>query len=63
MRAFVICGNDSIEAVCLDRQLAAATMERLAKEHYVKSGRFITMSFEEYRNIIYWHVHEVEVIK
>lgn len=63
--AHVICANDSVEAVVLDDEVKAnEEKERLAKEAYARfkreQGR--TTSEKEYRQIVYWHLHSVEVL-
>ncbi len=63
MIAYVICANDILKAACLDRELAVDTLERLSKEWYVKSGEHLKLTYEDYMDIYYWHIHEVEVIE
>ena len=61
----VICMNDGIvltlvgenEEVLLEQ--ARAEIEVLAKKHY-ESCKWNYSAYEQYRNICYWHIHDVE---
>lgn len=58
--AYVICCNDSVEAVVLnDKSRAEEKMELLAQAHYNRNpGNW--ESYESYRQLCYWHLHDVE---
>jgi len=63
----VICCNDSIEAAVADVSNEVEITERLAKEHYEKAKYNIAMgdgvaSYDEYRKICYWHIHEIPIL-
>ena len=61
-KAFVICRNDSPEAVVLgeDETLAEEEKEKLARRAYDESDG--SLSYEDYRDCVFWHIHEVKVI-
>ena len=66
-KAFVICKNDSVKAVVLgSEERANEKKEELAKQEYdsTHSGvvSFIGRSYEEYRQVCFWHVHETKVL-
>ena len=72
MKAFVICCNDSIEAVVLeDEVLAEGKIEELKDSDYDKNkSHWITEvrnskidPWDNYCRRMYWHLHEVDVIK
>ena len=62
MKVFIICCNDSIEKASLDEEVAKKQLEVLAEAYYKRNfvGR---NTYEEYRHICYWHIHEVEMIR
>ncbi len=69
-KVYIICRNDSMVLASLTEVGLAGIMEELAKKHYkklVSQGhlkRFRSQeaeSFKDYRQHIYWHIHEVEL--
>ena len=62
---YVICCNDSVEAVVVDdEKLAKKELERLAKKHY-DSFFELTHPMETYvayRRQHYWHIHSVPIL-
>ena len=60
--AHVICCNDNVESVFLgDEKDAEDILEKRAKTAYEES--FGYHSYEDYRDIFYWHLHTVDLIK
>jgi len=53
----VICCNDSIEGAD-----EVAIIDRLSKEHYEKNKFQFDNSTAEYRQICYWHIHEIPIL-
>jgi len=61
MKAYIICCNDSVELVVLnDEGKAEGIKEEMAKADFKRSTTW--KDYEEYRNICYWHLHDVEYI-
>jgi hypothetical protein len=64
--AYVICCNDSTEAVVLDDEKRAANMiDPLARVHYARQGQWGGIgqrTYKEYRAMFYWHIHLVPVL-
>ena len=66
-KAFVICCNDSVEAVFDgDEEEAIKKAQQMGLDYYKNlrptwNGRPI--SEEDYRRTFYWHVHDVPVIR
>jgi len=57
--AFIICMNDSTEAVVIDdMKKALAEQERLMKEHQTRYSNCL-----EYDDVFFWHLHDVPVIE
>jgi len=57
--AYVICNNDSIEAVIIDDfQKARSELIRLKEDHHKLSPKC-----DGYSDIYFWHIHEVPVIE
>lgn len=62
MIAYVICANDSIKGVVLnDKEKALKESEKLADE-YFKTHGFNFQDRADYDHLIFWHLHEVEVL-
>ena len=57
--AFILCMNDSTEAVVIDDiEKAKVELEKLKKKH-----QKIFSPCKEYNDVFFWHLHDVPVIK
>ena len=62
MIAYVLCANDSIEAVVLSNHDEAENeLLKLRNKHW-KLHCHSFRDVEEFDNRIYWHIHEVNVL-
>lgn len=61
-KAFVICCNDSVEAVCLgtDKE-AESKMETLKSEYYARCG-IAAKDLEAFSARLRWHIRETPVV-
>ena len=57
--AYVICCNDSVEAVCFDT--AEGCRDKLSRKDYEVNKHNYT-DYADYRNTLRWSVHTVRVI-
>lgn len=62
MKAYVICMNDSVEFVVIDKLTIAQKKLRKLSNLYYKANKSQWKSKFEYLNICYWHIHTVEAI-
>jgi len=63
MKAYVICCNDSVEAVNLKSfEHAERIKKKLSKKHYMEYCQNAG-TYEEYQSLWYWHVRVVEVME
>lgn len=62
---YVICNNDSLEAATKDKKTASKELERLAKSTWEAQVRIwgSRQTFEEYRDINFWHIHLVKEVR
>ncbi len=67
--AHVICCNDRIEAVSiLSEDAAKIVIEKMARAAFEKNKHAFRdpvtdqPSYEEYRNMLYWHIHTVPIV-
>lgn len=58
--AYVICCNDLIKCVALDRTFAEKLKAELSFKHY-ESARGMYKDYDEYERICYWHIHETYI--
>ena len=62
MIAYVICANDSIRGVVLDNEERALKESEKLADEYFKTHGFNFRDRAEYNRLIFWHLHEVEVL-
>jgi hypothetical protein len=62
MIAYVICANDSIKAVVLDDEEKALKESKKFADEYFKTHSFNFRDRAEYDHLVFWHLHEVEVL-
>ena len=61
--ANVICVNDAVEAVCLGTKAKAnEELEKLAREDYNTRYKWTYPTYEDYRQVLYWHLHAVVLV-
>ena len=63
MDAYVICCNDSIEHVVLDRETIANIKLVKLKKDFFERNKFNYKDFAEYEHLCYWHLHHVAYTK
>ena len=62
MKAFVLCANDRVEAVVLDDADRAESELKKLRDKYWESRKHSFDSEEEFDAIVFWRIHNVEVI-
>ena len=61
MKVYVICNNDAIVAVALDKNKATEKIKKLSEDEYNKRSYYFA-TFEDYQSVYYWHLHIVECL-
>jgi len=61
--AYIICMNDSMQAVVLKDEAKAITEMENSKKKYWEAISWYYTDYKEYSRAAYWHIHEVEVLE